>query len=196
MKRQSFEDLIPLFISGDLSPEERLRFEAELENNSRLREETKRAGEILKLAGSISAPPERPSFASSLAGNVREELNRKRFFFLRPVPALAAVLTIAIAFLLIYPVFTTSRIEKLETWLVENMDKADENITSEQVAWQYLNDDEISGLQSELLSSLKNSDLEYTDNPSSLFGWDIYLSDEEVSADFIENNFDLNEELQ
>lgn len=184
---------------------ERERFEKAILRDEALATKVESARKTFSLVSSLASPPLRQGFKNTLAQSVREEVDKKRRPLLRPALAFSSALTMLIVLFISWNTLFPGKIDRLETWLAENIvaeaDSAVEYVTWEgslrpDSLWEDLDTESLEYLEEEVSSIFANGNdfsNSFARETGSIYGWDYYFTEDAIPDNLINGYADKGE---
>jgi hypothetical protein len=188
MKTERAIKLIPLYLTGDLSPKKKSEFEKLLPTDEKLNREIEKARDVFGVISSIESPVPRREFEQALARVVMSSPTHRSVFSFKLVTVATSIIFLLIAGFTFFLTQRPDRIEQTREWLINNINKI-ENINgySSYLSIDYLSDEKLQDVHSKIKESLPLENASLNTYPSSGFDWEFYLEDEDVSKKVLDN---------
>lgn len=190
MKKNKLKHVIPLLLSGGLSKDKAIQLHEAIKEDPSLEKDLGEYKDIISELKDIDVPMEREGFSTRLKASVQEEIGQNSFTVLQPKFALAASIILLFVVSLSWFYFSPSKVERLEQWIVENVESYENSTDYSSLSWEYLDETELEYFETELASSegVQQNESMYSSSPAGIFKWEFFLRDEEVADTILQNN--------
>jgi len=158
MRKNKIKKQLPLFITGDLSPESKAEFKEALKGDKVFKEELGRVQKLIKNIAEIKAEDPRPGFEARLMKSVKSSIKPipnpsiKRFWTIVALSATAVAVCLVAALFLFRG---QDRVAEAEEWLSANIESMEAINGYADISAEMLSNGELTSFETELESLLQ-----------------------------------------
>jgi len=158
MRKTKIKKQLPLFITGDLSPESKAEFKEVLKGDKVFKEELGRVQKLIKNIAEIKAEDPRPDFEARLMKSVKSSIkaipnpSTKRFWTIAALSATAVAVCLVAALFLFRG---QDRVAEAEEWLSANIESMEAINGYADISAGMLSNGELTSFETELESLLQ-----------------------------------------
>jgi hypothetical protein len=194
MRKNKIKKNLPLFITGDLSPESKAEIKKAIKEDKVFNEELGRVQKLIKNIAEIKAENPRPGFEARFIKSVKSSLKpaperSAKLLWAIAAPAAAAVILIAALFIF----RGQDRVAEAEEWLSENIESMEAVNGYADISAELLSNGELTSFETELESLLKT---EFKETESILSETDACLGWNTVFESLLYETYYENSEYQ
>jgi len=158
MRKNKIKKHLPLFITGDLSPESQVEFKEALKGDKLFKEELGRVQKLIKNIAEIKAEDPRPGFEARLMKSVESSIKPIPNPSTKPFWAIVVSSATAAAMIFIAALFLfrgQDRVADAEEWLSANIESMEAINGYADISAEMLSNGELTSFETELESLLK-----------------------------------------